>query len=116
VFKNLGGTLRRGKEPGEYDAKVPGLPIIARRQGRSDYSNFFLFLYLRADTHSQAIAAEVLMNYGLGILPPFVGVVRIDRLMGIIDWHSCWHRRGSADAHALRRQDAWPGALHSEKP
>lgn len=34
---------------------------------------FFSFLYLRADTHSHAIAAEGLMGYGLGILPPCVG-------------------------------------------
>ena len=85
-------------------------------QKRNDYLNYFIFLYPRADRHRQVIAAEALMSYELGILPRCVGWFGLTPRGGIIDWRSCWHRLELVDAHALRRQDAWPDALHSEKP
>ena len=38
------------------------------------------------------------------------------RVGHLIDRQAWWHRLGLTDAHALRRQDVWPGALHSETP
>jgi hypothetical protein len=43
-------------------------------QKRNDYAKSFIFLDLACGQRQSAIAAEGLMGYGRGILPPYYGV------------------------------------------
>ena len=115
LFSIISGTLQRAKVLGESNAMVTCVPVNLRTRNAATIP--LLYFSLSTCGHPQSRdrsrrAHELRTRNS----PAMCGVIPIDRLLGTIDWRSSWHRLGSTDAHALRQQDAWHGALHSEKP
>ena len=71
-LKYFNGTLWRARGLGESDATMTCVPVNLRIRNAA-ITLTLSFSLSAADRHSQVIAAEALMSYGLGALPLCVG-------------------------------------------